>query len=75
MSEDQKKQNPPQRSNAYMKYLGMTAQMGAVISLGAWGGVQLDKHYQLTTPIFTIVLCLLGVGIALYLVLKDFIGK
>lgn len=47
--------------------------MGVTIGLGAWGGNKLDQHYKNSTPVFTIVLSLLGIAAALYLVLKDFI--
>lgn len=51
----------------------MAIQMGAVIGLSAWGGNKLDTVYQNKQPVYTIVLCLLGIGAALYIVLKDFI--
>lgn len=57
----------------FLKYTNLAIQMGLIIGLSAWGGDRLDKHYQNSTPVFTIVLSLLGIGIALYLVLKDFI--
>lgn len=47
--------------------------MGLVIGLTAWGGQKLDTYYKNTTPVFTIVLSLLGIFAALYLVLKDLI--
>ncbi len=46
--------------------------MGVVIGLSAWGGQKLDEKYKNTTPVFTIILSLLGIAAALYLVLKDF---
>lgn len=51
----------------------MAIQMAAIIGLSAWGGNKLDSVYENKQPIYTIVLCLLGIGSALYLVLKDFI--
>lgn len=47
--------------------------MGVTIGLGAWGGQKLDQYYNNSTPVYTIVLSLLGIFAALYLVLKDFI--
>jgi F0F1-type ATP synthase assembly protein I len=38
-----------------------------------WGGQKLDSHYKNITPVFTIVLSLLGIGASLYLVIKDLI--
>lgn len=51
----------------------MAIQMAAIIGLSAWGGQTLDERAQNQTPVYTIVLSLLGIFAALYLVLKDFI--
>jgi F0F1-type ATP synthase assembly protein I len=64
---------PPKQPNLLFKYSNMAIQMAVVIGLSAWGGQKLDAHYALQTPVFTIVLSLLGIAAALYLVLKDFI--
>jgi len=53
----------------------MASQMAITIFLGVWGGIQLDKHFPQGIPIFTLVLSLLGVVLAVYLVIKDFIRK
>ena len=63
-------QKPP---NLLVKYGNMALQMGLIIGLSTWGGQKLDLYYKNQTPVFTIVLSLLGIIIALYLVLKDFI--
>jgi F0F1-type ATP synthase assembly protein I len=47
--------------------------MIAIIGLGCWGGDKLDKMYQNSTPVFTIVLSLVSIFAALYIVLKDLI--
>jgi len=47
--------------------------MAVIIGGGCYGGYKLDQHYNNTTPIFTIILSLLSIGIAMYIVLKDFI--
>jgi len=49
--------------------------MIVIILLTTWGGTKLDKILELNTPVFTIVLSLLGVFAAIYVVLKDFIKK
>ena len=59
--------------NPFFKYSNMAIQMGLIIGLSAWGGQKLDGHFQNKTPVYTIVLCLLGICVSLYLVLKDFI--
>jgi F0F1-type ATP synthase assembly protein I len=63
----------PKQPNQFIKYSNLAIQMGVTIGLGAWGGSKLDEHYQNKTPVFTIILSLLGIAAALYLVLKDFI--
>lgn len=59
--------------NQYIKYTQIGFQMAIIITLGAFGGKKLDEYYQLSTPIFTIILSLLSIAVALYLALKDFI--
>lgn len=45
-----------------------------VIILGmTWCGVKLDEVLNLKTPVFTIILSLLGVFAGIYTALKDFI--
>jgi hypothetical protein len=59
--------------NPFFKYGNLAVQMGVIIGGSVWGGQKLDEHYKNGTPVFTIVLSLLGIGAALYLSLKDFI--
>ena len=59
----------------YTKYSGLAFQMGAIIAVAAWGGVKLDEKAETNKPIFTVILSLLGVFIAIYITLKDFIKK
>lgn len=49
--------------------------MLVIIGGGAWLGVYLDGRNQMNFPIYTVVITLLAVFIALYLTLRDFIGK
>jgi F0F1-type ATP synthase assembly protein I len=64
---------PEQPFNAYAKYSALGIQMGAIIGGGCYGGYKLDEYYKNTTPIFTIILSLISIAIAMYLILKDFI--
>ena len=65
---------PPQKQpNQLIKYSNLGFQMAVIIGLSVWGGDKLDLHYKNETPVFTIVLSLLGIGAALYIVLKDLI--
>jgi ATP synthase protein I len=65
---------PQKQPNLFFKYGNLAIQMGVIIGLTVWGGQKLDAHYNNTTPVFTIVLSLLGIFSSMYLVLKDFIN-
>ena len=75
--QDQKdRKKPPNKGlNDFARYSGMAFQMFAIIFITAWGGSKLDKMAGNKTPVFTIILSLLGVFAALYTVLKDFIRR
>jgi F0F1-type ATP synthase assembly protein I len=47
--------------------------MIGIILITTWGGTRLDKLTGFETPVFTIVLSLLGVFAAIYTAVKDFI--
>jgi len=47
--------------------------MGVIIFITVWGGMKLDHLLLLKTPVFTIVLSLLGVFAAIYTAIRDFI--
>jgi F0F1-type ATP synthase assembly protein I len=57
----------------FARYSGMAFQMIGIILVTTWGGVKLDELLKFETPVFTIILSLLGVFAALYTVLRDFI--
>jgi F0F1-type ATP synthase assembly protein I len=59
--------------NDFGRYSGMAFQMIAIILITTWGGIELDKLLKFNTPVFTIVLSLLGVFAAIYTAVKDFI--
>lgn len=51
----------------------MAAQMAAIIVGGVLGGIQLDKWLNWGFPVFTLVLTLLSVFLAIYYFIRDFI--
>jgi len=57
----------------FARYSGMAFQMIGIILIAVWGGIKLDKLTGFKTPVFTIVLSLLGVFAAIYTAVKDFI--
>jgi F0F1-type ATP synthase assembly protein I len=72
-SEQDKKDTKKQESSysPYIRFSSMAVQMGLLIGLGAWGGTELDERAQNEKPVYTIVLCLLAIGISLYLVIRE----
>ncbi len=59
--------------NSFAKYSGLGIQMAIIIGGGCYGGYKLDAYYKNQTPIFTIILSLASIALAMYVVLKDFI--
>jgi F0F1-type ATP synthase assembly protein I len=55
------------------RYSGLAFQMIAIILVMTWCGIKLDKVLGLSTPVFTIILSLLGVFAGIYTAVKDFI--
>jgi F0F1-type ATP synthase assembly protein I len=66
------KQSGSSLSN-YAKYTGLGLQMVIIILITVWGGIKLDELFLLETPVFTIILSLVGVAAAIYTAIKDFI--
>ena len=64
---------PQKPLNAYAKYSALGVQMAVIIGGGCYGGYKLDEYYKNAKPVFTIILSLLSIAIAMYVVLKDFI--
>jgi hypothetical protein len=50
-------------------------QMGIIVLAGAFGGIKLDKLLELKIPVFTLLLSILGVVLAIYIAIKDFLKK
>jgi F0F1-type ATP synthase assembly protein I len=57
----------------YSKYSSLAFQMIAIILIGVFGGIKLDKWLKMAFPLFTVVLSFLAVLFAIYYSLKDFI--
>ncbi len=67
------KQKPP--LNNYVKYSSLAIQMVVLIIIFVWGGRKLDLLLSLKFPVFTLILSLVGVFLAIYFAIKDFIKK
>lgn len=55
----------------WMIFSGIALQMGFIIGLGAFIGVQLDKKYPNEYSAFTIICSLSGVFLSLYVVIRQ----
>lgn len=58
----------------YARYSNLGFQMVAIMLVGVFGGIRLDKWLNTGFPVFTVVLSFLAVVIAIYIGIKDFIG-
>lgn len=57
--------------NPFLRFTGIAFQMGVLIALGAWGGTELDVYAGNKNPVYTIILCLLAIGISLYIIIRE----
>jgi hypothetical protein len=64
---------PAKPPNLFFKFSTMAVQMAVIIGLAVWGGQKLDARSGRKTPVWTIVLSLVGIFAAMYLALKDVI--
>lgn len=67
--------NPRKPLNDYGRYSSIAFQMVAIILAGVFGGHYLDKYLNFQFPVFTVVLSLLSVILAMYFVVKDLLNK
>lgn len=68
---DEEGQGPLGSVNSYAKWSGLGFQMLAAIGLGVWGGLWLDKKFNMQFPAFTVGLSLLGVVTSLVIVYRQ----
>jgi F0F1-type ATP synthase assembly protein I len=66
--QNQKKNNP---LNSYARFSTIGFQMIVIIGLGVFAGVKLDDKYPNKYKLFTIILSLLSIAIALYSMIKQ----
>lgn len=66
-----KKNQEKNRFNDFARYSGLAFQMGLIIFAAAFGGLKLDAWLAWKYPVFTVLLTLAGLGIALYQAIGD----
>lgn len=59
----------------YARYSSIAIQMLVIILAGVFGGRELDKWLDWGFPVFTLVLTILAVFLAIYTVIKDLLRK
>jgi len=74
MQQNPQKPNKLSGLNNYGRYSGLAFQMIAIILAFVWAGKKVDEKYFPGRNLFIIIFSLLGIAIALYVVLKDFIN-
>jgi F0F1-type ATP synthase assembly protein I len=57
----------------YARYSNLAFQMIAILAVGVFGGIGLDRWLKLKFPVFTVILSFLAVISAIYYGIKDFI--
>ncbi len=67
-NQNQKKNNP---LNSYAHFSGIAFQMIAIIGIGVFLGIKLDEKFPNKYQLFTIILSLLSIGVALYNVFRQ----
>jgi len=66
------KNNPKkERPNNYLQLTSVVFQMGITIYAGAYFGKKLDEHFQTSKKIFTLILTLLSLLIAMYNIINQ----
>jgi F0F1-type ATP synthase assembly protein I len=66
--------DPKKSLNDYARYSGMAVQMLVIILLGVFSGYRIDLWLH-TKPVFTVILSLLSVALAIYIVTRDLLRK
>jgi ATP synthase protein I len=62
-----KKEQP----NSFLKYSSLGLQLLVSISLAAWGGVKLDKYFELKFPAFLLILVFSAFGGSMYILYRS----
>ena len=72
-SKSNNKDKKRQQITGILKYSGLAFQMIVVILVVLYAGMKLDEYLEKEFPLFTVISAFLGVVLALYFALKDFI--
>ena len=73
MARQPQKSKKQKQFNSYIKYSGLAFQMLATIGIFVFIGYKLDEWYDKSTPVNLIIFSLIGIGISLYQVIREFV--
>lgn len=62
---------PKKALNNFAKYSSISFQMIVIIGIFAFAGYKIDEHRNSKSPVFTAALSLIGVGAAMYQVVRQ----
>lgn len=68
-----RKNKPGKNPNDFIKYSNIAFQMLVTMLAGVLGGLKLDDWLKMEFPVFTLILTLLAVVMAIYNAVKDFL--
>lgn len=69
-----KQQLPTKQLSKWIQFSQAGLQMAVTIAVFTLGGVWLDNEYQGVAPLFTVILSLVGVFVAMYSVIRQVIN-
>ncbi len=72
---DDKLEKGKQSMNAYAKYSSLTIQVILIVVLAGWGGRELDKWLEMSFPLFTVVLVVIGAVAGFYYLFRELLKK
>lgn len=73
--EQQNSKKKKKALNAYARYSSIAIQMLVIILAGVFGGRELDRWLEWGFPVFTLLMTILAVLLAIYTVIKDLLRK
>lgn len=69
--EDRGKKASQDKPPSYVKYIGLAFQMCAVIGLGTWAGLEVQKRSEMSFPLWVLLFCFFSIFIAFYQLFKS----
>jgi hypothetical protein len=72
---NKQKKKTANKLNNFAKYTSLPMQMMLIILAGVFAGIKLDKWTMWKFPLFTFVMSIAGIALAMYIAIKDFLKK